>query len=101
MYTNQDVAPHASAALHACAHPAGRATLDTCRYLRALDALRAWADRSAAIHNDPDAQRESIGALWLLQAELAYAHDHCPNTIATTHERSPASATARATPHLD
>jgi hypothetical protein len=79
MYTNQDATPGQTTPPHACRHAPGRTDAEHCRYLRALDALRAWIGRAEQAHAGGACRREQVGELWMLQAELSYALDHCPN----------------------
>lgn len=86
MYTNQDAAPTQTESLQACTHAPGAAELDSCRYLRALAMLRAWTERAEEAHRRDDCRRERLGELWVLQGQLSYALDHCPNHTALAHD---------------
>ena len=79
MYTNQAALPEHELSHAQCHHEPGKATVENCRYLRALKRLHAWVDRAEQAHACGDCKRESIGELWLINAELAHALDHCPN----------------------
>lgn len=85
MYTNQDAAPQATRAAQACTHASGEATPETCAYLRLLRDVLAWTARAEATHRAGVSAHAQLGELWVLQARLSYALDHCPNTEAPLH----------------
>ncbi len=62
-----------------CQHAHGDGRPETCHYLHMLERIREWTQRAEQAYLDGDGQRSQIGELWVLSAELAYAHDNCPN----------------------
>jgi hypothetical protein len=83
MYTNQIVVPGTECAPERrCLHEPGQATAQTCAYLRALARIGAWVALAERAHANGDGERQLLGQLWVLQAELSYALDHCPNAAA-------------------
>lgn len=44
-----------------------------------LERIREWTQRAEQDYLKGEGQRSQIGELWVLSAELAYAHDNCPN----------------------
>ncbi len=104
MYTNQTASPGDTRvpAPH-CSHPVGEATRDTCQYLRALERLHDWVEHARGIHQSGRWERELMGRLWQIQAELSYALDHCPNhpvppdVFASVYATSEVTVTERTT----
>ena len=62
-----------------CQHAPGAASPETCLYLHALERIRRWTEQAEREYLDGEGQRTQIGELWVLNAELAYALDNCPN----------------------
>jgi hypothetical protein len=80
MYTNQVIEPGTECAPERrCLHEPGQATAQTCAYLQALARIGAWVELAEQAHAGGDGERQLLGQLWVLQAELSYALDHCPN----------------------
>lgn len=80
MYTNQAAIPgEAAAPEQHCRHAPGEAATDTCQYLRALARIALWVERASEAHESGRSERQQLGDLWLLHAQLSYALDHCPN----------------------
>jgi hypothetical protein len=80
MYTNQSAIPesHHRSEAH-CQHAPGRGTTETCAYLRALARVREWVDRAERAHASGEGERALMGRLWMLQADVSFALDHCTN----------------------
>jgi hypothetical protein len=80
MYTNQEATPGVEQfAERGCIHLPGMGTAQTCAYLRALARIEDWTEQASRAHAACEGERELLGLLWVLHAELAYALDHCPN----------------------
>lgn len=62
-----------------CQHAQGDASPGACHYLHLLERVREWTQRAEQEYLDGEGQRAQINELWVLSAELAYAHDNCPN----------------------
>jgi len=62
-----------------CQHAQGDASPETCLYLHTLERIRDWTQHAERAYLDGEGRRAQIGELWVLSAELAYAHDNCPN----------------------
>ncbi|MGZ3602477.1 MAG: hypothetical protein ACXWQ5_23260 [Ktedonobacterales bacterium] len=62
-----------------CQHAQGDASRETCLYLHTLERIRDWTQHAEREYRDGEGRRAQIGELWVLSAELAYAHDNCPN----------------------
>jgi hypothetical protein len=80
MYTNQSAVPGSHHRPEAdCQHAPCRGTTETCAYLQALARVREWVGRAEQAHASGKGERELMGRLWMLQAELSFALDHCTN----------------------
>lgn len=89
MFTNQAAVPDEYLAEELrCHHAPGAADETNCAYVRALARLRAWVSRAEETHRTGKDDRQVIGDLWRIQAELACALDRCPNMMESTAARS-------------
>jgi hypothetical protein len=83
MYTNQAAEPGQFRPPDlSCNHAPGEGHSETCTYLRALDRVRAWADRAEQAHREGKNNRMLLSELWMIYAETSTAHDLCPDHAA-------------------
>jgi hypothetical protein len=66
----------------ACRHEPGEGSAQSCAYVRAVQRVRAWAERAEHPVCAHRGRSPLDGELWLLFAEVQTAYDRCPDHIA-------------------